>query len=40
MLLSPFLVDLIFVGIAFVFGLIYELIAGGPSVPIRYQRLR
>jgi hypothetical protein len=38
--MSPFLVDLIFVGIAFVFGLVYELIAGGPDVPIRTQNLR
>jgi hypothetical protein len=36
--MSPFLVDLIFVGIAFAFGLVYELIAGGPEVPVRSQR--
>jgi hypothetical protein len=38
--MSPFLIDLIFVGTAFAFGWVYELIAGGPSVPIRIQRLR
>jgi hypothetical protein len=36
--MSPLWVDLIFVGIAFAFGLVYELIAGGPEVPIRTQR--
>jgi hypothetical protein len=38
--MSPFFVDLVFVSVAFVVGLIYEVIAGGPSVPIRAARLR